>query len=124
MNKLCLIIISLSLISFQGLATPSFLFSSYFSSQEYKSILITQSNRVNKVDELHNKPSSLLVFANTISNAKQAAQHVRSRYGGKILSVNASYYSGNNGYKVKLVDKQGRVLTVFVNAATGRISQL
>ena len=124
MNKLCLIIISLSLISFQGQATPSFLFSSYYSSHEYKSILITQLDRVNKIDELHSKPSSLLVFANTISNAKQAAQHVRSRYGGKILSVNTSYSSGNNGYKVKLVDKQGRVLTVFVNAATGGISQL
>lgn len=67
---------------------------------------------------------SKLAFNNVVSSPNQAAQIVKRRFGGKILNVKASRFNGAKGYKVKLVNQQGKVLTVFVNSSTGRVSQL
>jgi uncharacterized membrane protein YkoI len=49
---------------------------------------------------------------------------VKSRYGGRVLSINTSNSGNGKGYRVKLVDKNGKVLTIFVDAASGRMTQL
>lgn len=49
-------------------------------------------------------------------SASQAAQKVQSRYGGKVLKVQRS----GNGYRVKLIKKDGRIVSVFVDGS-GRI---
>jgi hypothetical protein len=65
-----------------------------------------------------------LAYANRVTNARQAGQMVKSRYGGRVLSINTSNSGNGKGYRVKLVDKNGKVLTIFVDAASGRMTQL
>lgn len=45
-------------------------------------------------------------------SAQQAAQKVQSRFGGKVLKVQRS----GNGYRVKLIKKDGRIVSVFVDS--------
>lgn len=52
-----------------------------------------------------------------VKSSKQAAQMVKGRYGGKVLSTKQS---GKSGYKVKLLKNDGRIISVFVNAKTGK----
>jgi len=52
-----------------------------------------------------------------VNSSKQAAQIVKSRFGGKVLKVQKS----KSGYKVKLVKNNGHVVTVSVDAKTGRV---
>ncbi len=54
-----------------------------------------------------------------VTSASQAAHLVKSRLGGKVLKVSKS--KGNTGYRVKLVKKNGHVVSVFVDAKTGKI---
>lgn len=54
-----------------------------------------------------------------VTSASQAAHLVKSRFGGKVLKVSKS--KGNAGYRVKLVKKNGHVVSVFVDAKTGKI---
>lgn len=53
-----------------------------------------------------------------IKNDKQAAQQAQRRFGGKVLKVQ----SLQSGYKVKLIKKDGHIISVFVDAKSGRIS--
>jgi starvation-inducible outer membrane lipoprotein len=53
-----------------------------------------------------------------VKNAKQAAQLAQSRFGGKVLKVQAQ----KSGYRVKLIKKNGHIIAVFVDANSGRIS--
>ncbi|MEW6997485.1 PepSY domain-containing protein [Colwelliaceae bacterium BS250] len=54
-----------------------------------------------------------------IANKEQAAALVKSRMGGKVLSVKA--VKGKQAYKVKLLKDDGHIVSVFVNAKTGKI---
>ncbi|WOH36435.1 PepSY domain-containing protein [Thalassotalea fonticola] len=54
-----------------------------------------------------------------VANKQQAAKLVKSRMGGKVLSVKA--VKGQQAYKVKLLKDDGRIVSVFVNAKTGKI---
>ncbi len=45
--------------------------------------------------------------------AQQAAKKVQSRFGGKVLKVQQS----GNGYRVKLIKKDGRIVSVFVDGS-------
>jgi uncharacterized membrane protein YkoI len=54
-----------------------------------------------------------------IANKEQAAALVKSRMGGKVLSVKA--VKGQQAYKVKLLKDDGHIVSVFVNAKTGKI---
>jgi len=56
-----------------------------------------------------------------IKNSQQAAQLVKGRFGGKVLKVNKSKTNGKPGYRVKLVKKDGHVVSVLVDAKTGRL---
>jgi uncharacterized membrane protein YkoI len=53
-----------------------------------------------------------------VNSSNQAAQMAQSRYGGKVLKVKAK----KSGYRVKLIKKDGYIITVFVDAKSGRIS--
>ena len=53
-----------------------------------------------------------------ISNSQQAARLVKSQYGGKILKVQRT----KAGYKVKVLKDNGHVISVTVNAESGRVS--
>lgn len=57
-----------------------------------------------------------------ISNSQQAARLVKSQFGGKILKVQRTKVSGNPGYRVKVLKDNGHVISVTVDAVTGRIS--
>ena len=54
-----------------------------------------------------------------VANKEQAAALVKSRMGGKVLSVKA--VKGKQAYKVKLLKDDGHIVSVFVNAKTGKI---
>jgi len=53
-----------------------------------------------------------------IKSTKQAAQLAQRRFGGKVLKVKAK----KSGYRVKLIKKDGHIISVFVNAKSGKIS--
>jgi hypothetical protein len=57
-----------------------------------------------------------------VSSSQQAARIVKSKYGGKILKVQRTKVNGNTGYKVKVLKNNGHVMTVSVDAVSGRIS--
>jgi len=56
-----------------------------------------------------------------VYSAQQAAQLVKRRLGGKVLKVNKQTINGNSGYKVKLIKKNGYIVSVLVDAKSGRI---
>ncbi|QUN05006.1 PepSY domain-containing protein [Shewanella yunxiaonensis] len=65
------------------------------------------------------KPQNQLV----VRSNNQAAQIVKSRYGGKVLKVESTRMNGDPGYRVKLLTENGRIIYVSVNAASGRIDK-
>lgn len=62
------------------------------------------------------------VNANKVKNAQQAARIVKNRFGGKVLKVQSTKVNGNKGFRVKLLKNNGHVVSVVVNARTGRVS--
>ncbi len=59
-----------------------------------------------------------------IVSSKHAAQKVQRRFGGKILKVQRKSYQGKSGYKVKLIKSNGNVISIWVDAKTGRLAKL
>lgn len=57
----------------------------------------------------------------SVSTAQQAAQIVKKKFGGKVLKVERTKVNGNPGYKVKLLKDNGHVVSVKVNAISGKI---
>lgn len=57
-----------------------------------------------------------------VNSAQQAAQVAKNRMGGKVLKVTKVKRGGRITYKVKLVKNNGHVVSVFVDAATGRLT--
>ena len=57
-----------------------------------------------------------------VKSAQQAAQMVKRRYGGKVLKVSQTGFQGQVTYRVKLVKKDGHVISVAVNARTGQLT--
>lgn len=53
-----------------------------------------------------------------VKSSKHAAQLVKGRYGGKVLS---SKRSGKKGYRVKLLKSDGNIISVYVSAKTGKM---
>jgi len=89
--------------------------------------LLISSSQVNA--KLNNIAMTLLeqpaMFANKsrlkVTSAQQAAQKVTSRYGGKVLKVRKKKVNGGPGYKVKLLKDNGQIISVTVNATSGRV---
>jgi uncharacterized membrane protein YkoI len=55
-------------------------------------------------------------------SAQQAARIVKNKYGGKVLKVNRSGSKSNPSYRVKLLKKNGHVISVNVDGKSGRVS--
>jgi len=53
-----------------------------------------------------------------VKSSKQAAQMVKSRFGGKVLKVQKQ----KSGYRVKLIKADGHIVSVYVDAKSGRMS--
>ncbi len=53
-----------------------------------------------------------------VKSSTQAAQMAQHRFGGKVLKVQTQ----KTGYRVKLIKKDGHIISVFVDAKSGRIS--
>jgi uncharacterized membrane protein YkoI len=56
-----------------------------------------------------------------VTSSRQAAQMAVSRFGGKVLKVQHKKSNGQQGYKVKLLKQNGNIVTIFVNAKSGRL---
>tara|TARA_R110000744_G_scaffold96621_2_gene186710 strand:+ start:132 stop:440 length:309 start_codon:yes stop_codon:yes gene_type:complete len=75
-------------------------------------------------------PNSMMIVktkygqaSNTKSiSAQQAARIVKNKFGGKVLKVNNSGSKKNPSYRVKLLKDNGHVISVNVDAQSGRIS--
>ena len=55
-------------------------------------------------------------------SAQQAARLVKNKFGGKLLKVSNSGTKSNPSYRVKLLKDNGHVISVNVDAKSGRIS--
>ena len=55
-------------------------------------------------------------------SGQQAARIVQNRYGGKVLKVSRSGSKSKPSYRVKLLKQNGHVISVNVDANSGRIS--
>ena len=55
-----------------------------------------------------------------VRSAQQAAKIVKNRYGGKVLKVQT--VNKGQGYRVRILKKNGHVVTVTVDAKSGRVS--
>jgi uncharacterized membrane protein YkoI len=53
-----------------------------------------------------------------IKSSKQAAQMAKGRFGGKVLKVQKQ----NSGYRVKLIKTDGNIVSIYIDAKTGRMS--
>lgn len=61
-----------------------------------------------------------LAQAASISSS-QAAEAVRARFGGRVLNVDRREREGRMVYRVKILQDDGRLRTVLVDANSGRI---
>ena len=52
-----------------------------------------------------------------IKSSKQAAKVAKGRFGGKVLKVQKK----KSGYRVKLIKTNGQIVSVYVDAKTGRV---
>jgi len=52
-----------------------------------------------------------------VKTSKQAAKIVKGRFGGKVLKVKKS----KSGYRVKLIKTDGHIISVYVDAKSGKI---
>jgi uncharacterized membrane protein YkoI len=66
-------------------------------------------------DHRQSKKSTKLI------SSQQAISIVKRQYGGKVLKVNRINVNGRTSYKVKLLKKNGHIVSVLVNAQTGRV---
>lgn len=56
-----------------------------------------------------------------IKNSQHAAKIVRLRYGGKILKANKKVSNGRVVYRVKVLKKDGKIISVQVDGHNGRV---
>ena len=54
---------------------------------------------------------------------KQAAAMVKTRYKAKVLSLSSSKVNGNPGYRAKLLDNNGTVFYVYIDATNGMMTR-
>lgn len=56
-----------------------------------------------------------------VQSSNDAAQIAKRQFGGKVLKVSKRHVNGGPGYVVKLVNKEGRIMYVTINAVSGAI---
>jgi uncharacterized membrane protein YkoI len=78
---------------------------------------IAQGGFVSGASSSEHKKKSNAEFR--IKSSKQAAKVAQSRYGGKVLKVQ----NKKSGYRVKLIKTNGHIVSVYVDAKTGKIKK-
>jgi len=58
-----------------------------------------------------------------VSSRAQAIQLAQRQYQGKVLKAQSSSVNSHQGYKLKMLSKEGLVFYVLVDAETGSISR-
>lgn len=58
-----------------------------------------------------------------VGSSDEAAQLVKSSIGGKILKIKRTKVNGHAGYKVKVIKADGNIVSILVDATSGRISR-
>ena len=53
-----------------------------------------------------------------VKSSNQAAQMAKGRFGGKVLKVQKQ----KSGYRVKLIKTDGNIVSVYIDAKTGRMN--
>ena len=53
-----------------------------------------------------------------VKSSNQAAQMAKGRFGGKVLKVQ----NQKSGYRVKLIKTDGNIVSVYIDAKTGRMN--
>lgn len=71
------------------------------------------------IESVAAKQNNKQTVALKVDSARQAAQLVKQRSGGKILKVTKL----PQGYMVKVLKNNGKVIKVFVNAQTGNMAR-
>lgn len=75
----------------------------------------------NQLDINRNDSGRNNAQANPRVSEQQAAQIARQRFAGNILRISLIGEGNNQRYQIRM-ENEGKVFTVFVNVATGRIS--
>ncbi|WP_394200325.1 PepSY domain-containing protein [Shewanella waksmanii] len=58
-----------------------------------------------------------------VKSRNQAISMAKSQYAAKVLNAQPTQINGNPGYRVKLLNNDGRVFYVNIDARTGRMSR-
>jgi uncharacterized membrane protein YkoI len=53
----------------------------------------------------------------------EAVAMVQARFGGRVLAASSSIRRGREGWRIRVMTEDGRVYTVFVDAASGAMSE-
>jgi len=77
------------------------------------SLTVVQVNSAQAASQLKQQANTAL----KVKTSKQAAKIAKSRIGGKVLKVKRS----NTSYRVKLIKKDGHIISVLVDAKTGKV---
>jgi uncharacterized membrane protein YkoI len=54
---------------------------------------------------------------------EEAADQVRGAYGGQVIAASPARAGGREGYRIRVILDDGRVITVFVDAESGAMRQ-
>lgn len=65
------------------------------------------------------QPSSYAQKNNTTISKQHAAQLVKKKYGGKILKIHS--INKQSGYTVRVLQDNGKIISVVVDAKSGRL---
>lgn len=58
-----------------------------------------------------------------VKDRQQATRMVKKNYRAKVLSVQSAKVNGNPGYKAKLLDSDGTVFYVYIDAISGQMKR-
>lgn len=54
----------------------------------------------------------------------EAADQVRGAFGGQVIAASSARANGREGYRIRVILDDGRVITVFVDAESGAMRQM
>lgn len=89
----------------------------------YQGVLLTVCMTMLAISSVSADPYRPLADTKTysVSNAQQAARKVKGEVGGKVLKVQRTKVNGGPGYKVKVLKDNGHVISVKVDAKSGKV---
>lgn len=81
-------------------------------------VLAIGNNSVSSIKA--NGSSSKQKTVNKVNNSSEAARIVKRKIGGKVLKVKNN---GRSGFKVKVIKPNGHIISVTVDAKTGKVKR-